>query len=251
MTTFRGSLPAFLFPVLVFCSLPANAADFQEQLNATATVNTSRSNSSSTAIFWDNYSNYPTGRCFSDGQVIGPWISTYGGYGCTDFISNAQGHFLSETPKTSTSPNQTHASLFNGPAIRGNAVYQLSMMTVRQLRVGSAPNPWEVAWFLWNYTDDTHFYSINLKPNGWELGKEDPAYPGAQRYLATGSTPTFPIGKWYKVNVVQSSNLIKVYVNGNLIASVTDTERPYTTGRIGLYNEDSSVLFGPVLVTLP
>ena len=63
--------------------------------------------------------------------------------------------------------------------------------TVRQVRNGPA-NPWEVAWLLWHYTDDQHFYSIVLKPNGWELGKEDPAYPGAQRFLATGApSPRF------------------------------------------------------------
>ena len=59
------------------------------------------------------------------------------------------------------------------------------------------PNPWEVGWLLWCFSPDpTHpydpsptsnsnfrFYAVVLKPNGWEVSKQDPSYKGGQRFL--------------------------------------------------------------------
>lgn len=59
------------------------------------------------------------------------------------------------------------------------------------------PNPWEVGWLLWCFSPDpTHpydpsptsnsnfrFYALTLKPNGWEVSKQDPSYKGGQRFL--------------------------------------------------------------------
>ena len=61
----------------------------------------------------------------------------------------------------------------------------------------SKPNPWEVGWLLWCFSPDpTHpydpsptsnsnfrFYALTLKPNGWEVSKQDPSYKGGQRFL--------------------------------------------------------------------
>lgn len=61
----------------------------------------------------------------------------------------------------------------------------------------SEPNPWEVGWLLWCFSPDpTHpydpsptsnsnfrFYAVVLKPNGWEVSKQDPSYKGGQRFL--------------------------------------------------------------------
>ena len=61
----------------------------------------------------------------------------------------------------------------------------------------SKPNPWEVGWLLWCFSPDpTHtydpsptsnsnfrFYALCLKPNGWEVSKQDPSYKGGQRFL--------------------------------------------------------------------
>lgn len=61
----------------------------------------------------------------------------------------------------------------------------------------SEPNPWEVGWLLWCFSPDpTHpydpsptsnsnfrFYALCLKPNGWEVSKQDPSYRGGQRFL--------------------------------------------------------------------
>ncbi|MDP9016976.1 MAG: calcium-binding protein, partial [Candidatus Eremiobacteraeota bacterium] len=96
------------------------------------------------------------------------------------------------------------------------------------------------------YQDDVHFYYIILKPNGWELGKEDPAYPDAQRFLATGNTPQYPIGSTNSLRVVQVGATITISANGTILTTFTDTERPYTGGALGLYCEDARVHFGPV-----
>ena len=84
-----------------------------------------------------------------------------------------------------------------------------------------------------------------------ELGKEDPAYPGAQRFLVTKSSPVARVGTWYTVRVVQKANVITVYRDGTQVAEFTDTERPYTGGRIGLYCEDAQVRFDDVRVAVP
>jgi len=151
-------------------------------------------------------------------------------------------------PKAATSAGDTHAPLVLGPNIPGDVDFTVRMKTDAQLRKNSAPNPWEVGWVLWDYADDTHFYSLVLKPNGWELGKQDPAYKGAQRFLATGSTPAFPIGKWYTVRITRTGNVLNAYVDGSLLTTFTDTERPYSSGRIALYNEDAITRFDDVII---
>jgi len=65
----------------------------------------------------------------------------------------------------------------------------------------SKPNPWEVGWLLWCFSPDpTHpydpsptsnsnfrFYALCLKPNGWEVSKQDPGYKGGQRFLKSNT----------------------------------------------------------------
>lgn len=119
----------------------------------------------------------------------------------------------------------------------------LRVRTVRQLRTPSA-NPWEVGWVLWDFTDKSHFYYVALKPNGWELGKEDPAYPGSQRFLATGERPRFAAGAWHTVTVAQEGARLIVSADGAPLVSFTDSERPYLQGSVGLYSEDAEALYG-------
>jgi hypothetical protein len=198
----------------------------------------------------EDFSGMPAGRCYADGTVMGAWHFVYNGYGCNGFVtSSSSDTMLFEQPATSTSPTETHGALVVGPSISGDFTLQVSTATTGQLRVNSAPNAWEVAWVLWHYTDDMHFYYFMAKPNGWELGKEDPAYPGAQRFLATGDTPTFPIGHWYRIRVTQSGQTIQVFVNDVLITTFTDRDGTYSSGRIGLYSEDAEALFDNVSVT--
>jgi hypothetical protein len=194
------------------------------------------------AAFSDDFSSYAKNTCFADGSTFGPWTAAFSGYGCVRTGTDGAISWLEESPLASSLASETHASLAVGPRFAAPLTYAIDLNTVAQLRQGTPPNPWEVAWVVWNYTDDAHFYYFTPKPNGWELGKEDPAYPGAQRFLASGSSPAFPIGAWYSVKIVQdAANVISVYVNGLLVTTFTDAERPYTAGRIGFYNEDSKV----------
>src|SRR5262245_14317418 len=119
----------------------------------------------------ESFSTMPVGICIEDGTVIGSWAFVYDGYGCNAFVSSNANTMLFEQPAVSTQPFETHASLVLGPATAGDVTVQVDMATTRQLRTGSAPNPWEVGWLLWHYTDDQHFYYVILKPNGWEIGK--------------------------------------------------------------------------------
>ena len=203
--------------------------------------------------FTDNFSSYPQNTCFTDGSNFGPWTEVFGDYSssaCVQVESNGSQTWLDENPAVSTDPNIGHSSLAAGPSFSNPLTFNVSAITVAQLRQGSAPNPWEVAWVLWHYTDNTHFYSFTAQPNGWVLAKEDPAYTGNQRFLATGSSPTFPIGQWYNIEIVETAqNTITVYVGGQLITTFTDTERPYTSGRIALYTEESHAQYENVSVS--
>jgi hypothetical protein len=197
----------------------------------------------------DDFSSMPTGACLEDGTAIGSWSFVYDGYGCTAFMAINGNTVLVEQPQSAADPYETHAGLALGSATSGDVIVQADMATTRQLRIGTAPNPWEVAWLLWRFTDNQHFYYFIPKPNGWELGKADPAYPGAQRFLATGSSPQFPLGAWYRVRVTHSGNTMQVFVNGVLITTVTDTESPYSSGRVGLYTEDAESYFDNVSIS--
>jgi hypothetical protein len=194
--------------------------------------------------FTENFSSYIQNTCFADGTNFGPWTSAFSGFGCVQVESSGGQSWLDEAPQVSTDSSQTHSSLVLGPTFSNALTFSVSLNTVAQLRQGAPPNLWEVGWVLWYYTDNNHFYYFLPKPNGWELGKEDPAYTGSQRFLATGSSPTFSIGNWHNITIMQTAqNTITVYADGDLITTFTDTERPYTSGRIGLYDEDAHVEF--------
>ena len=155
-------------------------------------------------------------------------------------------HF--QRPKASTADDETHACLITSSHTIGDFILRVELKTIQQLRTPTA-NPWETAWVMWHYTDNTHFYYFTLKTNGWELGKGDPAYQGAQRFLSSGSTPTVTLGAFDEVSIIHKGMTIEVAVNGDQLVTFTDTERPYMTGKVGLYNEDSYVRFDNVYMT--
>ena len=200
-------------------------------------------------VFYETSWSAPPGS-WADDRVYGNWLARYNGYGTTEVVLVNGNRQLRMSPLASTRSSETHAGLVTTRPAFGDLDLTVKMRTVRQLRQ-SNPNPWEAAWLLWDYQDDEHFYSVVLKPNGWELGKEDPAYPGAQRYLRTGSSPRFPIGPSYRVRVRQVGATIKVWVDGQLLTTFTDRQRPYRSGAVGLYTEDATVLFDQVRVRLP
>ena len=204
---------------------------------------------SGSILFADDFEGFASGRTWADGKTYGNWVNEFTGFGWAGIDVDGS-KVLAAAPQPSTDPGETHASLVRSVPAFGDVDVTVRMKTAQQLRTPT-PNAWETAWFLWHYTDNTHFYYLALKPNGWELGKEDPAYPGAQRFLRTGSSPSFPIGEWNTVRVVHVGNTMTVYANGTALTSFTDTERPYTGGSVALYNEDSEMHFDDMVVRLP
>lgn len=226
-----------------------NAVRFSRGLLAALLLAAAAAPPATAAAFSDDFSAYAPDVCLADGTAFGPWTALFNGYGCTAVRTDGARFWLEESPFPSASPSETHASMVLGPSFAVPMTLTADMRTDAQLRTGSAPNAWEVAWVAWNYSDNVHFYYFTLKPNGWELGKADPAYPGAQRFLATGSAPVFPVGTEHAVKIVQTDNVIEAYADGALLTRFTDAERPYLSGRIGLYNEDARVRFTNVSVS--
>ena len=130
----------------------------------------------------EDFDTLSPGQPWRDGERYGKWLAVYAGYGTTTVVSEGGRHRLSMSPGVASHAKTTHGGLVTTLEQFDDIDVTAQLRTERQLRP-QAPNPWEVAWLVWQYTDDHHFYSIVLKPNGWELGKEDPAYPAAQRFL--------------------------------------------------------------------
>jgi hypothetical protein len=154
-------------------------------------------------------------------------------------------------PKAADKADTTHAALLlSRQTFAAPFVFSGRVATVRQLRVGSPPNTWECAWLVFDYQDQKHFYYVAIKANGWELGKRDPAYPGGQRFLASGEG-SFPVGAWHQFHISQGRDsqgrdVIMVRLDGAEIVSYMDRERPYRGGGLGMYGEDAEVQLADV-----
>ncbi|MBO3676023.1 family 16 glycoside hydrolase [Streptomyces sp. NEAU-YJ-81] len=191
---------------------------------------------------WDRERRPENVRTWRDGSVHGPWRSVFHGYG-----GNVGGvDELTLTPRAARREDRTHACLVVSTARYERLDFRARMRTAKQLRTPE-PNPWEVAWLVWAYTDPEHFYYVALKPNGWELGKRDPAYRGGQRFLATGTRP-FRVGDWSDVRVRQQGPRMTVSVDDRQVVGFTDRERPYAAGSVGAYTEDARAEFRDIAV---
>lgn len=145
-----------------------------------------------------------------------------------------------------SSAGETHSALLTSSATWGDQVFSYTATTLAQLRTGSDPNPWEVAWSMFRFTDLTHYYWFIVKPNGWELGKKQGS--DTQIFLATGSSPSMPAGASYAVRIQAQGGRIRVSVNGAPVVDFTDPS-PLLGGSVGLYEEDAKVTFANVSVT--
>jgi Domain of Unknown Function (DUF1080) len=177
------------------------------------------------------------------------WRVVYDGYGKVGVEETEKGeqvHYLS--PMRPERAEETHAALKITNEAHRDLQLTLRVRTVRQLRQRSAPNPCETAWVIWHFQDERHFYYLTLKPNGWEIGKRDPSYPGGQRFLISDKLPTYYFNTWYDVRIVQVGNTMAVWVNGYPLARFADDRSPYTEGHVGLYAEDAYAQFADVRV---
>ncbi|MFB9888609.1 family 16 glycoside hydrolase [Planobispora takensis] len=177
---------------------------------------------------------------WDEGGVHGDWRVIFDGGG---FTGRRPDGTLLIAPPAPESEDVTHAGLIVSTGTTGEPDLRMRLRTLDQTRPD--PNVWEVAWAVWHYTGPQNFYYLLLKPNGWELGKADPAFRGAQRFLATGPGP-FPIGRWYEVRVRQSGARMTAWVDGRKLVDYTDGRDPYLQGAVGLYAEDAVAEFTSV-----
>jgi hypothetical protein len=167
------------------------------------------------------------------------------GFGRTHVEKGRTDRILSLRTREPASTAETFSSLVRTRPAFGDVDFAVSIRTIAQLRRPAA-NPWEVGWVLWRYTDNHHFYSFIVKPNGWELAKQDSAYAGSQRFLAVSYSRAYPIGVSYRIRVRHVGDTVTIWVDGVRIVRYTDRERPYSSGSIALYAEDSSALYSPI-----
>jgi hypothetical protein len=208
---------------------------------------------SGTPLFHDDFESLPLGVGWVDNSVHGNWTCIYNCPGTG--IEQDGSRVLTESPPRSTSPEETHGSSVLTNTSFGDFDMTVRAKTVEQLRTGSPPNNWEIAWVLWHHQDRWNSYYVVLKPQGWEVGKAIycegcPWDNQGQVFLATGSSPSFPIGRWYDVRIRQVGATISVYADGVHLTTFTDSS-PILSGKIGLYNEDAHVHFDDVTICPP
>ncbi|GGO99987.1 hypothetical protein [Actinomyces gaoshouyii] len=175
------------------------------------------------------------------------WQVLFDGYG----DATCQGGALHLAPNPATEDERTHAALAISTtasiADRTTQTITSMMTTEKQLRQGTEPNPWEVAWLMWSFQDNEHFYALALKPNGWEVSKQDPAYPGNQRFLASAHEPSFEIGVAHlaqvRVDTTGDAVAFTVTADGQDLGVIEDSDSPYRSGPVGAYTEDAVVTF--------
>jgi cellulose synthase/poly-beta-1,6-N-acetylglucosamine synthase-like glycosyltransferase len=188
------------------------------------------------------------------GNGTGPWLSVFNGYGTVSMAGSGPHVVVDLQPAATESRKVTHSALVVSRSAYSDFVATLHVRTLRQLRHGAAgaPNPWEVGWVVWHYTSNQRFYALTLEPTGWVLSKQDPAYRGGERFLASGRTPVFRLGVPHIVGIVQVGNQITVSADGRLLTHFTDTQRPYLNGEFGFYCEDAQTSFSQIrLLHLP
>ena len=192
----------------------------------------------------EDFESFRPDESWEEGGTYGRWHVTFDALGTTGTRKDGTiVHF--QKPNPAASDEQTHASLLWTNRRFTDIDATVRLKTLRQLR-RPKPNLWEVAWFLWRYSSEDHFYYFYVKEDGWELGKQDPDYAGEQRFLEIGRSPTFPNGKWYEIRVRHIGNEITVWVDGEEIVRYVDKSEPLDLGYIGLYSEDAEVVFDDV-----
>jgi hypothetical protein len=175
----------------------------------------------------------------------------WNGYGLTSWSGNT----LSLSPKASTSPSETH-SAFVLSTIPLQQPYRVhfDMTTTKQLRTGSAPNPWEVGWLAFGYNNGKFKYVI-LKPNGYGVELGEALGNDVQNFLSTSGYGEydFPIHQSYTVDLIAQNNVITTMVNGKTVLSyaLSAKDQLGLNGNVGFYTEDASVQVSNISVSTP
>ena len=145
-----------------------------------------------------------------------------------------------------TSPAETHSSLITTKRTWQDSTISFATTTLRQLREGSAANPWEVGWVLFRFTDLENYYWFMLKTNGFELGKKQGS--DTQIFLVTGALPAAAVGQERQIQVRTDGPRIQVAVDGQAVVDYTDPN-PLGAGSVGLYEEDAQARFDSLSIS--
>ena len=211
---------------------------------------------------YDNFENgtykLELGKISPDGK----WASIYTGFGSMgverDHVNKGNNFF--EIPQESLSSNVTHSSLATTTKKYSDFDLTLDAMNVKQLRKNSPPNPWESVWIMWHYTDNFHWYALQLKTNGIQLEKKDNDVKNdaSEIFLVTKSSPVLNFGAWHKVRILhQDSNTftphIQIWIDNEKVIDYVDNKTPNSEtlskeGAIGLYTEDAYVRFDNIYI---
>lgn len=191
----------------------------------------------------EDFSSYDQDICFLDGVSFGPWRQVFGGYGCVS-VADVDGVACLSLKPMAAQGEDTHAALVVGPVYSERLELGVGMRTAQQLR--TEPNPWEVAWVVWGYTDPDHFIYFMLKPTGVELGLRDPSGNGGQVFIDTYPSPILIVGKRYDVRVAHEGEQVRVWLGDELVIDKADARLAFRAGAVGFYTEDARALFDSV-----
>jgi hypothetical protein len=174
----------------------------------------------------------------------------WNGYGSITWANNT----LTLIPKVSTQPSETHSAfVVSIPSLKPPYRVQFNLTTVAQLRQNSAPNPWEVGWFVFAYKPDGKFKYLLLKPNGYGLELGESLLNDAQNFLYTSplNKDFFLIGQTYAVDMNVQSKSIAITINGikYLTYYLSANDKLTLDGKIGFYTEDANVQINNIRVT--
>jgi cellulose synthase/poly-beta-1,6-N-acetylglucosamine synthase-like glycosyltransferase len=188
---------------------------------------------------------------WTSAKAPSPWFSVFNGFGTTAVTGSGSQQVITLSPARARTGHSTHAALVLSTSWYPDFVATADVSTVRQLRSGAAghPNPWEVGWVVWHYTSNRRFYALTLEPTGWFLSKQDPAYPGGERFLASATFPRFGVGVTHRVGIVQIGDQITISADGHRLTRFTDKHQPYRSGGFGFYCEDSLARFAHIRIS--
>ena len=223
---------------------------------ATVPASAATKASSKKILVNEQFGSLDSDSTWTDGQTLGRWQVVFAGFGSVTRPATRP-RSLRLSPARAQSAGETHAALVVSRKSFANRCLDVRTRVIvrEQLRAGSTPNPWETAWLVWDYLDNEHFSYLAIKTNGWELGKRDPAYPGGQRFLATGETPTTAAGQWRTARIKRTASAdglrstVRAFVGGVNVATFRDTERPYVSGKLGMYVEDATADFDKIVAS--
>lgn len=174
-----------------------------------------------------------------------PWGKViFDGYGTVTW--NSLLSRLTMSPKAATQASETHSALVvSDQILKQPYTLNYTVKTTQQLRTGSVPNPWEVAWAVFGYTSDGKFKYLILKPNGYGLELGESLLNNVQNFLYTSpkDQDLFPITSSYDVQIHVANNVISVTVNGKFYFEYTISAKDQLTpdGQFGFYTEDAAV----------